>query len=532
MHVSLRRAVLAVGIIGAAIAAAPAGASAAGTFDCSASAIRLSVLGQTATEPITANAGKATCQSAISGLGQAPVLPAPLTVNLAGAETVLQGPAGAVYQQTATAVGSIGDLSIKALPSLPIALPAAQLPANLNAVTVPITGPLLTGLQGLGLPTSVVLNLVPAAQALIPAQALPSTDIVDLHVASSTATASCVGGAPQLSGSSQVAGLSVLGQSLPIGQVVNQALTLINSQSISLSSISATQLANQLPPGLSFSSLPLGLGQLLQQAVQTAINGLPPIQIPATVAQVAVTPAEQTNSGGTLTQRALHVQVGILGQSIADVVLGEASVSDSGVSCATPPTATSALALQCTKRKLNLINVVERSDHVALLGAADKSLIGHRVDIVFTSTGQKVGSAIVRPDGFFRASVPLPAASVRHTNNARYQAVAGSEHSLRLKLERRMHISSLRHRGGNVVISGVVTGPLASHTILIQQRVSCTQLVTVKRIHTNADGTWSAVVPAPAKTQAAVYRATTQVLHDTTSSKQFPTFTLPGYVSL
>jgi hypothetical protein len=519
--------VLAVGIIGAAIAAAPAGASAAGTFDCSASAIRLSVLGQPVAEPITANSNKGTCQSGVSSLGQVPTLPAPLAVNLAGAETLLQGPPNAVYQQTATATGSVGDLAIKALPSLPIALPLPQIPAGLSAVTVPLT----QQLQLLGLPASIVVNVLPAAQSLIPTQALPSLDLVDVHVASSTATASCVAGAPQLSGSSQVAGISALGQSLPIGQVVNQALTLIGGKTISLSSLNLSQV--QLPAGLSFST-PV-IGPLLQTVVQSVIAGLPPVQIPATVAQVAVTPAEQTNSNGTLTQRALHVQVSILGQSIADVVLGEASVSDSGVSCAppaAPPTAASELALQCTKRKLNLINVVERSDHVALLGAADKSLIGHRVDIVFTSTGQKIASALVRPDGFFRASVPLPPASVRHTNDARYQAVAGTEHSLRLKLERRMHLSSLRHRGKNVVISGVVTGPVASHNILIQQRVSCTQLVTVKRTHPHADGTWSAVVPAPANTQAAVYRATTQVLHDTTSSKKFPTFTLPGFVSL
>ena len=527
MHKSLRKALMALGVIGAAVAAAPTGASAAGTFDCSASAIRLSVLGQNVAEPITANTGKGTCQSATSSLGQVPALPAPLAVNLAGAQTVLQGPVDAVYQQTATATGSVGDLSIKALPSLPIALPLPQIPAGLNAVTVPLT----QQLQLLGLPASIVVNVLPAVQSLIPTQALPNVDILDVHVASSTATANCVAGAPQLSGSSQVAGISALGQTLPVGQVVNQALTLIGSKTISLSSLNLSQV--QLPGGLSFGT-PV-IGPLLQTVVQGVINGLPPVQIPATIAQVAITPAEQTNSNGTLTQRALHAQVSILGQSIADVVLGEASVSDSGVSCAppaAPPTAASELALQCTKRKLNLINVVERGDHVALLGAADKSLIGHRVGIVFTSTGQKVATALVRPDGFFRASAPLPPASVRHTNDARYQAVEGSEHSLRLKLERRMHISSLRHRGKNVVISGVVTGPVASRTIVIQQRVSCTQLVTVKRIHPHSDGTWSAVVPAPADTQAAVYRATTQVLHDTTSSKKFPTFTLPGFVSL
>lgn len=529
MYKSLRRALVVAGMFGVAIAAAPAGASAAGTFDCSASAIRASVLGQTAIEPVVANVGKGSCQSALSSLPGS--LPVPLAANVIGAETILQGPPDAVYQQTATAIGSVGDVAIRSLPSLPVTLPAAQLPSGLTNVAVPLSSSLQTQLALLGLPTSIVLNLLPAAQGLIPNLALPSTDILDVHLASSTATARCVSGAPQLDGSSQVAGITALGQTLPVGQIVNQALTLVNSQSISLSSIPLSQI--QLPAGLSF-NLPV-VGPLLQSAVQSVLSSLPPIQIPATVANVAVTPAEQTVSNGTLTQRALHVQVSILGQSIADVVLGQASVSDVGVSCAPPaaaPTAASELALQCTKRKLTLIDVIERSDHVSLIGAADRSLIGKRVDIVFTSTGKNVASALVRPDGFFRATAPLPPASVRHTNDARYEALYGGEHSLRLKLERRMHISSLRHRGDNVIISGVVTGPVASRDIVIQQRVSCTQLVDVKRIHPGPDGRWSAVVPAPQNTQAAVYRATTQVLHDLSSNKKFPTFTLPGYVSL
>lgn len=527
MFKSFGRTALATGIIGAAVALAPAGASAAsGSFNCSASAIRASVLGQSALEPVTANVGQSACQSALKSLPGS--LPVPLSVNVAGAETVLQGPTDAVDQQTATAVGSVGDLAIRALPSLPISLPAAQLPAGLNAVNVPLSSSLISQLQLLGLPTSLVLNLVPQAQALIPTQSLPNADILDVHVASSTAQASCVSGAPQMTGSSQVAGITALGQSLPVGQVLNQALTLIGSRSISLSGINVSQL--QLPGGLSF-SLPI-VGPLLQQAVQSAVNALPPIQIPASVANVSVTPAEQTVSNGTLTQRALHVQVSILGTSIADVVLGEATVSDAGVSCATAPTAASELALQCTKRKLTLIDVIERRDHVSLIGAADPSLIGKRVDVVFTATGAKAASAFVRPDGFFRATAKLPAASLRHTNDARYEAVYGSDHSLRLKLERRMHISNLRHRGGNVIISGVVTGPVASRDITIQQRVSCTEIKTIKTVHVGADGKWSAVVPAPPGSQAAVYRATTQVLHDLSSSKKFPTFTLPGYVSL
>jgi hypothetical protein len=517
---------LAASSVGVLFAAAPSGASAAPTFDCSASAIRATVLGQSI-EPFTANAGKGTCQPAISSLAQPPTLPAPLSARAIGAQTDLTGAGGPAASQQATATAAIVDLAVKSLPSLPIALPTAPLPAGLNAVTVPLSAQL----QALGLPSVISVNVLPAVTALLPTQALPNLDLVDVHQLTSTASATCVSGAPQLTGSSQVAGISVLGQTLPVGQVVNQALTLIGAQTINLSSLDITKV--QLPAGLSFNTTPAIVGQLLQQAVQAVIAKLPPVQIPATLAQVQITPAQQTNSNGTLVQRALAVKVSILGTSIADLVLGEARVSGSGVSCADAPaaaTTTSQLALQCTKRKLTLIDVIERSDHVALLGAADKSLVGHTVDIVFG--GQKVASAVVRDSGFFRAQLPLPPASIRHTNDARYQAVVGHERSLRLKLERRMHISSLRHRGSNVVIRGRITGPLGSPRIAIQRRVSCTSTVTVAHVRPNADGSWTAVVPAPAHEQAAVYRATTQVRHSTSSDRKFPTFTLPGYVTL
>lgn len=539
---SLSRGLLTTFFAAAVLAGAPSGALAAGTggsFNCSASAISVSVLGNAALEPITANPAAATCQNAISSLTSLPTaLPSPVSAAFAGAQTALQGPAGAAYAQTATATGAVGDLAIKSLPTLPIALPAAQVPSGLNAVTVPLSSALQLLLALPGSPTSIVVNVLPAAQKLIPTQALPNIDLANVHVAASTANATCVKGVPQLTGSSTVAGIAALGQALPIGQAVNQAVTLIGAQSISLSNIDLTQV--QLPAGLSLSS-PI-YGSQLQSAIQAVVNNLPPITIPATVGQVSVTPAQQTNSNGVLTQRALEVQASILGHPIADVILGTASVADASVLCTPPappasapaagPLAASQLALQCTTRKLNLINVVERPDHVALLGAADRSLIGHTVDIVFAATGRKVATAVVRPDGFFRASAPLPPRSLRHGNMARYQAVAGGEHSLDLKLERRMHISSLRHSGKTVLISGVVSGPLASNDILIQQRVSCTQLVTVARIHPRPDGSWSAVVPAPAAGQAAVYRAATEVLNNPNSSKKFPTFTLPGFVSL
>jgi hypothetical protein len=159
--------------------------------------------------------------------------------------------------------------------------------------------------------------------------------------------------------------------------------------------------------------------------------------------------------------------------------------------------------------------------------------VGRTVDIVLTATGKRVASGVVRPDGFFRAKAPLPPKAIRFTNLARYQAVIDGQRSLRLKLHRRMHISRMRHRGGRVIIVGRVAGPVANHeAIVIRRRVSCTKDVIVKRIKPGSDGRWRVTLPAPPNAQAAVYRATTQVLGGEEEPKVFPTFTLPGYVSL
>ena len=154
------------------------------------------------------------------------------------------------------------------------------------------------------------------------------------------------------------------------------------------------------------------------------------------------------------------MQVSLLGQSIADAVLGEARVSNASVAC--QQVAASQLALQCTTRKLVLIDVLERGGRVSLLGAADKSLIGRTVNIFFAVGGRRVASAVVQPDGFFRATAPLPPRSVRFTNLARYQARIGAERSLNLKLHRRMLVTSISSSGGNVTIKGRVIKPLAA----------------------------------------------------------------------
>jgi hypothetical protein len=123
--------------------------------------------------------------------------------------------------------------------------------------------------------------------------------------------------------------------------------------------------------------------------------------------------------------------------------------------------AASQLALRCPQRKLILIDVLQRGHHVALLGAADKSLIGRKVTITLLATHKRVATAIVGSDGFFGTTAALPSRRVRFTNRASYQASIGAVRSQSLKLTRRMQVDSIVSRAGKVVIRGHVVRPLA-----------------------------------------------------------------------
>jgi len=176
--------------------------------------------------------------------------------------------------------------------------------------------------------------------------------------------------------------------------------------------------------------------------------------------------------------------------------------------------------------------VLKRRGHVLLLGAAAPNLIGQRVEVDFLPTHRAVASAIVGPDGFFQTTAPLPPRRIRNTNRARYQARAGGEQSLDLKLKRRMIVTSLTSSGGEVFMRGKVAPPLAKPRgrIVIQRQLSCTKYVTVTRVKADRHGRFRATLAAPPRTQAAVYRATTRVRKRRSSRKRYRTFTLPRVV--
>ena len=504
---------------------APPAASAA-SLGCEASAVRGTLLGSVAIEPVVANRGAPACRTVAAGLN-AP-LPVLLSASAVSANTAAGGSAGAEF---AGAAGGLTDLRVLALPQLPITLPTAQISDTLGSVTVPLSAALQALLGGI---VNISIDLRPALQALLPNGQLPTAELLRVQGAMAYAAATCAGGGtPQLSGTSSVAGVSVLGQALPTGAVVDQVLTLINSGSIDPSNVDLSKIV--LPAGLSFGALTVG--PLLQAAVRAVLDALPTIAIPATLAQVKVTPGQQTRTADTLRQQALRVQVSIAGQSLVDLVIGEAIVRGSGAcGAAVDPgeIAAADLVLGCTTRRLVLTDVQERAGRVRLLGVADRSLAGRSVAIRFTQSGKTVARATVRPEGNFATSAALPARHLRGTNDARYQAAVGSERSLALKLRRRMVISAARSTRGEVTLSGRVVSPLGRPVaeIVVSRRVSCRRSEVVKRVRPRADGRYSVTVDAPEGELAAVYRLGTRVRKTSANRKTYPTFTLPRAISL
>ena len=482
----------------------PAPAAAAG-WNCSATGLA----GQPATLPTAANVGAAACQAASTG-GSLPVLPAPLQATALSAQTTLDGPADDPAQQVATATTQVSGLGIGIPANVPVNVPT-------TTITVPLVG---------------VVDITSALRTLVP---VPSGNLVDLVGTTTTASGRCTNGSPVLAGSSQATGLAAMGQALPTDHAFSQAVDVISATTID-------------PSAVNLAVLPAPLNSMSALVIQPLLDALPNIAVPATVAQVGLTPGGQVVQDGTLTQNGPRLVVSVAGQPLADLTAGQASVSRGDVVCArdggrggdpSDPAgggvgAVPQAQLACTSRKLALIDVISRADRTRFYGAADPQYVGRRVEIVSLWNGKVVARPVVLPDGTFAATAALPPKALRTSNRARYQARIGAERSLELKLYRRMLVEQMSSRDGTVTIKGRVLRPLAKpvSAITIKRRVSCTTEVTVKTVKPDKSGGFAVTIPAPPTGQAAVYRLQTRVPKSARNPKLFPTYTLPRAVEL
>jgi hypothetical protein len=516
------------GLLAAVASAAALGVAApasAANWTCEASSLKgqvLPALGLPAIEPITANKGQATCKTAKSPT--ASPLPAPLSSVLQPsvlfAETSLTGPSDNVGAQTVTASGGLADLRL--------GLPTPQIPQLQAAIEAVPAVEVPLGLLGttLGIGPSLSVDPRPALRALVQ----PNVELLRIRAGAAYAKASCVDGKLALDGSSQVAGISLLGQDIVLNGAVEQVLTVLGGQSINLGTLDPAKLG--LPPIITPNIL-----EVLKPTIQGVLGALPSIELPPSVARVRITPAQQVKTATSLTQNALAVQIDLAGQRIIDLNLGSASVGAKDIECANVVTSAEQAALQCTSRRLVLTDVLQRGNRVRLTGAADKRYVGKQVNLHFVPPfggGPRVATATVQKDGSFSASAKLPPKRLRNSNRARYQARIGDERSLRLKFRRRMAVQTVKVADGKVRIAGRVSRPLAApaRTIEVRERVSCKTWRVVKRIKPKRDGSWSTTLDAPESQLAGTYRFTTKVRKNTRNKKTYPTFTLPRYVDL
>jgi hypothetical protein len=462
-------------------------------FTCESSALAVTLGPSPKTEPVTANRGEAACKAAQAG-GNFPATPLPVTGTLLSATTGLEPATGTPAAQTASAAAGLGSLAIS---GLPIPIP----PPDLSALPGPQPIP------GVG-----TIDIRAVAQSLLPAF---NGDLVNLRSLRAEATARCVSGAPQLTGSSSVLGVTLLGTELPVDRITSRTINVVDSTSIDPSNLTPAQLG---VPGADITVL------------QPVLDALPTITVPPAAATVRVEPGRQTVAGGKLTQHALDVTITLGGQNVLDLTVGEATVGATDVNCG----GVADLALQCTSRRIVLIDVLRSKGKVRLLGAASRRFAGQRVRIRFTATGKTVARPRVRTSGLFTATAPLPRARLRATNRARYIAQIGKQKSLRLKLVRRMLVSGTSLKGRRVTIAGRIVRPLGApvQQVVVKRRLSCGRYRVVKRFTPPASGRFRVTLAGPPSRHAAVYRLQTRVRKFVSNPKTFPTFTLPRYVDL
>ncbi len=519
------------------------------SFTCEASALRTTVLGQTAIEPSTAGrGGPCATASALPPL----TLPSLLTGSVLSADTTFDP---ATLQ--AGAAGAVSGLHLGLDASLlpAINLPTEQFISALPPISVPLPAPLVTTLRLLvpSFPDAIQVDIRDAITAALPDGRLATGDLLGANLLRSTANAGCAAGVPSLTGSSEVNGVRSLGQGVTlVDGFAQQQLTLLDTASIDLSTLDLSQVAILTP----LNGLTAPLLSTVEGLIGPALAALPPIQIPPTLAQLTVHAPEQTIDGDTLTQRALHATLTLAGQPLLDAVAGEAKAGRSGAcpppppppndgptvaqGAPAPPHATtaalsaSAQLLACTDRKLILLDVLPSGDKVKIKGAADRALVGRIVKIRLRATGKIVASAKVAKDGFFTTTAALPPRAIRTSNAARYRAELGKALSLPLKLHRRMALTRLTAAGGKVTVAGRVELPLShpADTIHLVRRVSCHKTVLVKSFRPASDGSFEVTVPAPNGASAAVYRLATHVPKTRANPKRFPTFTLPAGIDL
>ena len=340
------------------------------------------------------------------------------------------------------------------------------------------------------------------------------------------ANGSCQGGKPSVGGSSTVAGLTVLGQDLPVDQVINQVKTLIQATTIDPThpdahgrqpgpqpaAVGPDQVGGRRQHGAHRRA-----GRHQQRRQERVGRSRDPVA-GRPWREIKVVPGTQVKTGDSITQQALNVVVTIAGQKVVEAVIGEAKASSAGVDCRPPsPTRTTAdrePTLQCSTRKLVLVDVLERGNRVRLNGVADPSLAGKTVAIVFDATGKTVARAKVGQGRQLRHHRAAAArAPARHERRALHgdagqggvdqpQAAPAHDHPVDDSQQR----PGDHHRPRAAAAGQAAAGDHAQASRVVQRARRSSRGSSRART-----GRFRITVNAPSRVGTAVYRLTTRV---------------------
>jgi FG-GAP repeat len=208
--------------------------------------------------------------------------------------------------------------------------------------------------------------------------------------------------------------------------------------------------------------------------------------------------------------------------------------SQPSTSVASTPKAIEEVLLGCTKSALVLNDVLIHGSRVDLTGSAAKSLVGKKVKIVFDSRKQ-VATATVGANGRFSTTAPLPPASIRDSNSARYMAEQGRLRSTDLKLNRRLILEPPKASGTTVTLVGQVVPPLTKPVgaVAVEQQFECGKTTIAKTFTPPASGRFHITVSVPADARAAIFTLRSVVAANAHATRHgFATYSLPLAVAL
>ncbi|MFA4929918.1 MAG: hypothetical protein WC558_15485, partial [Patulibacter sp.] len=376
-----------------ALGLAPPAANAAGPTLCDAGALRLSVLGGTPVLPIFADGG-APGGVCVDSDGTLVSLPLPtLDVQAAEAHTRV------VPATSATATARITGVRIGAGPQIagllggatgPLLTGPTSIVSQVDGLVTGLLGPLTSGpLAGLvgGVPVlgGIVLSGVDSGALLSPLAgsltgALTSTlpDVLDAGVIQSVAQTSCspAGVAQAPTGNAQITDLLALGTTVDANGAAERITTLdtaklnlgqlltvddvLRSIRVQTTGVLGTVVAlaigtNQTTLyGLLRTTNPsvlgalnnligaLSGGQTLGSILSGVTSTLQPlldsveVNLPPNLVRVQLTPNQQADAGGTLTQQAVILSVSALDRPVLSGTLTEARISTGSIVCVPP----------------------------------------------------------------------------------------------------------------------------------------------------------------------------------------------------